>query len=299
MTSRSNPPTPPTCKIDWYSFTLPCPAGYVGDGIETLSAINQMLQAVFGSSLDPLQPGPLWSITPAKGFYQFRATHEASKLSASWGEVNAHVFVELPGQACSWTREADIFDRVVRQTHARASRVDAAIDITTTTLPYQFLSAGHALRFTESGGNMRSKQGDTIYVGNRKSDRMARVYRYAPPHPRSHLLRVETEFKGKAARALGAVLASDGTLEAVRAAHAVFEWGSEETALDFLQLALFEPDHLTNPVTVNIDGYQRVFSQHLLDTMKRDLLMSFAGLRRPLSRGFEAVERINPRDQHK
>jgi hypothetical protein len=47
---------------------------------------------------------------------------------------------------------------------------------------------------------MESPTGDTAYIGSRKGERMARIYRFHPPHPRSELLRIEVELKGEAAK---------------------------------------------------------------------------------------------------
>jgi len=256
------PNNPPTllAKIDWYSFTVPTVTPLSSTGQETYDVINQALAALFGNALDALEPTGTWTLQPAKGFYSWRGTHVASRLAVSWGEVNAHVFVELPGQACTWAREVNVFDRLVKMTADRASRVDAAIDIVTATMPEQFVAAGHAARFSDSLGNIKSKTGDTYYVGSRKSDRCARIYRYAPPHPRSHLLRIEAEYKGSSARLLAGVLAAQGMVEAVRAAHAPFAWLSSELDPAFLQCPSFLDELRINRDMGNSDGSIPPFS---------------------------------------
>jgi len=280
MNSRSNPPAPPQAKIDWYSFTVPLAGGLEGHGIDVLEAINVALLPVFGQSLDVLQGDGTWSIEPAKGFYAWRATHRASKVAVSWGTVNAHAFVELAGQSCDWLRLSGALPAIIAASHTRVSRIDAAIDLTCKTRPQHFVAAGYAKRFKSAGADIHSKTGDTVNVGNRKSDRFARVYRYAPPHPRSNLLRLEAEYKGKAARELGALLADKGEIEAVRSAHAVFDWKHPALVMDFLQPALCARGPQTSPGTANTDGLTTVFDRHSSDTMRRDLLTLFAGLRK-------------------
>jgi len=284
MNSRSNPPAPPQAKIDWYSFTVPLAGGLEGHGIDVLEAINVALQPVFGQSLDVLQGDGTWSIEPAKGFYAWRATHRASKVAVSWGTVNAHAFVELAGQSCDWLRLSGAFSAVVAASYLRVSRIDAAIDLTCKTKPQHFVAAGYAKRFKSAGADIHSKTGDTVNIGNRKSDRFARVYRYLPPHPRSGLLRVEAEYKGKAAKELGKLLAASGEIDAVRAAHAVFDWKHPALVMDFLQPALCAPDPQTSPATGSTVGLTTVFDRHSSDTMRRELLTLFAGLRRKYSR---------------
>jgi len=281
--SNTNSPTL-LAKIDWYSFTVPTVTPLSATGQETYDVINQMLAALFGAAIDPLEPIGTWSISEARGFYKWRAVHVGSRLTLSWGEVNPHVFVELPGQACTWAREVAVFERLVKMTADRASRIDAAIDIVTATTPEQFVAAGHAARFSDSLGNIKSKTGDTYYVGSRKSDRCARVYRYAPPHPRSHLLRIEAEYKGASARILAGTIASAGQLEAVRAAHAAFEWTSKELDPAFLQCPSFLEDLRINRDTVSNDGSIPPFSRHYSDTKARGFWTLDSGLRRYLHR---------------
>lgn len=278
MFSLSNPPTP-LAKIDWYSFTLPMAGPLPGAGPDTLQEINRVLSTALPAAVDPLEGDGTWSLAEAKGFYSFRATHVASRIAVSWGEVNAHLFIELAGTSCDWLRASGLFGGVVSKTYLRASRVDCAIDIRTTTTPENFVGTGHAERFKDSTGNIKSKTGDTYYVGSRKSDRCARVYRYAAPHPRSGLLRVEAEYKGKAARELAKLLASEGELEAVRAAHAVFAWQSTEMTLDFLQHLSLNPAQAISPDTGNTDGSWKPFYPRLNDTNPKDWLTWESGYR--------------------
>jgi len=276
MISLSNPPTL-SAKIDWYSFTLAMAGPLEGSGPDVLQEINRVLSPVFSPAVDPVEGDGTWSLAEAKGFYAFRATHVASRIAVSWGAVNAHVFVELAGQSCDWLRAAGFMRSVVAGTFERVSRIDCAIDLHTTTTPEVFVGAGHAERFKDSLGNIKSSTGHTFYVGSRKSDRCARVYRYAPPHPRSHLLRCEAEFKGKAAKELAVVLNSDGELEAIRAAHRVFQWASPELTMDFLPPVSCAADRLTSPVTASIDGSPTASYPPLCGITQRDWWMLESG----------------------
>lgn len=280
MTSRSNPPTPPMAKIDWYSFTIPLPGPMDGHGIDVLETINRAFYTVFPPSFDPINGDGTWDIVPAKGFYAWRSTHRASHVAVSWGTVNPHLLVELAGQSCDWLRLSGSFASIIAASYTRVSRIDAAIDIRCKTKPRHFVAAGFAKRFKEAGAVIHSKTGDTVNVGNRKSDRFARVYRYSPPNPRAHLLRIEAEYKGKAARELGKLLASAGEIEAIRAAHKPFAWQHPVLTVDFLQPAICAPDLPTSPVMASTDGSVTVLDRRSSDTTRRDLLTLFAGLRR-------------------
>jgi len=245
MRTPNNPPAP-LCKIDWYSFTVPTGAVIPGNGPDSMEVVNRVLSSLPFHGLDACAPDGTWRMDTAKGFYLWRATHLTSGLAVSWGSVNAHVFIELGGSACDYFRHTGSFAAVVKATAAHASRVDAAIDLQATLTPGNFVKAGHAKRFQDSHGHVVSKQGETFYVGNRKSDRCARVYRYAAPHPRAAFLRVETETKGMAARALAVLLAEAGELEGIRASHAVFEWKHKALNMDFLALVRLKRGYPTS-----------------------------------------------------
>lgn len=271
MTSLYNPPTP-LAKIDWYSFTLPTAGPLEGSGPDVMAAVNYSLQQAFTPIVDPVSMDGTWRIDPAKGFYAFRATHVTSKLAVSWGAVNSHVFVEMAGMCCDWFRASRSLQSVIELTYQRVSRIDCAIDLVTPVLPETFVEAGHAKRFADSLGNIKSLTGHTFYVGSRKSDRCARVYRYASPHPRSHLLRIEAEFKGKAARELAKVLYNRGELEAIRSAHAVFEWQSSELRMDFLARVNSSLDRQINPVMGSNGGLPPAYTPPLSDISLTDWL---------------------------
>lgn len=277
MASQPKPPTL-SAKIDWYSFTVALSAPVYGDGPDSLRIVHDALQRLQLPGLDEFTPDGTWRLDTARGFYASRATHLTSGLSASWGPVNPHLFVELPGQACSFFQSQNALSGLIQASCDRASRVDAAIDILTQTTPQEFVEKGHAKRFGDSVGFMSSTTGQTCYVGSRKGDRCARVYRYFPPHPRAHLLRVEAEYKHDDAKALARVIADAGDLRGVATAHTCFEWASDEIRLDFLDRANLLHDHRTNPVTVNIIGLTEAYFQPWLGTKLQVWLMWDNGL---------------------
>jgi len=71
---------------------------------------------------------------------------------------------------------------------------------------------------------MNSDTGETCYIGSKQSERFARVYRYFPPHPRAHLLRVEMVFRRDYAKQVAATLVEHGVSSVAKSAGKVFGW---------------------------------------------------------------------------
>jgi len=111
-----------------------------------------------------------------------------------------YMLFDATGRACDAIREPGQSHRIVSEISECLTRFDYAVDISCATSPSEFVNsrshkAMRTIAFT------RSDTGETAYVGSRKSDRFVRVYRYNPPHPRHHLLRVEYVFRRGMARA--------------------------------------------------------------------------------------------------
>lgn len=210
-------------KIDWYSFTLPLRGIPGGAGEETIKHIDLFLELALGTNWMPVTGGHIWEIEKGRGFYQFRIREANSKVAVSWGDVNPHVYIECSGQACSYLNSAGTLENLIKETANRTSRIDFAVDIETDVDPEIFIVNNKRQAF-KSGGNIFSEDGKTCYIGSRKSERYARVYRYHAPHPRSHLLRAEAEYKGDAAKVAALCVVSEGIKEACLAAHLPFQW---------------------------------------------------------------------------
>ncbi len=114
-----------------------------------------------------------------------------------------YLLFDATGRACDRIREPELSRRITMEVAELLTRFDYAVDIHTGTLPSEFVNARLHQAF-RSVSFIRSDTGETAYVGSRKSDRFCRVYRYSPPHPRSHLLRIEYVFRRGMARAAAA-----------------------------------------------------------------------------------------------
>jgi len=110
------------------------------------------------------------------------------------------ILFEISGRGCEALRSSENARIFLGSILDGITRLDVAIDIPSSVRPNQFCNSREHEKF-RSISFIRSSTGETVYVGSPKSDRFCRVYRYNPPHPRAHLLRVEFVFRRKLARA--------------------------------------------------------------------------------------------------
>jgi len=210
-------------SIDYYSFTIP----HEFPQIMSIQEKNRECVKTFLSvcDLEPMLGFKLEDWTPEIGLrqYQVRLRHASLDICLSFGSVNAHIFVECAGKACNNLDALDALEQVIAATHERATRIDFAVDIECDTDPSEFTAFRKNKSF-KSSGEIRSPSGRTSYVGGRASDRMARVYRYEPPHPRARFLRVEAEFKHAAAKAAAGRVGTQTLAALSLDAHSSFQW---------------------------------------------------------------------------
>lgn len=142
-----------------------------------------------------------------------------------------HCCIEISGQGCERLIAQGVINSVLRACHTRVTRIDIAADIQTDTTPTQFTASLNNGRITASG-YQKSESGETCYVGSQKSDRYARVYRYAAPHPRSHLLRIEHVFRKEYAKSVAAACLGDDMESVAAAAGNIFGWAHGDWVVD-------------------------------------------------------------------
>lgn len=210
-------------KVDYYAFVINTAAPFGDVGKETCNYVVNSFVSLLTNETIRNRFERDWTLENAKGFYTARLRHEPSGVALSFGSVNAHVFCELSGKPCDVLDGEDELLPLIKATHAKCSRIDFAVDIETDTTPERFSAFRNTTRW-KYAPVYPSSSGTTVYVGSRKSERMARVYRYNKPHPRAHLLRVEAEYKGKAARAIAATLNTNSVWTATENAHSIFGW---------------------------------------------------------------------------
>ncbi|HMC99946.1 MAG TPA: hypothetical protein VKH37_07330 [Ferruginibacter sp.] len=219
-------------SIDYYSYTIPTETPF-DDGM--FFTQEDTAKKIFLSSLSTIQSDAIgrdgWTHERGAKFYSHRLRHDVTGIALSYGKVNPHLLVELSGFACANLDARGFLEDVIKGTFSRCSRIDFAVDIETKTRPVEFIERRGNKSFKSSGHKV-SPTGDTYYIGGRTSERMARVYRYNPPHPRSNLLRAEAEYKGDAAKASAEHYCTHGLQKACLDAHHIFQWEHDDWKTD-------------------------------------------------------------------
>jgi DNA relaxase NicK len=134
-----------------------------------------------------------------------------------------HATVEISGQGCERLIATGQMEQVLAGCAERITRIDVACDIETETMPLDFVAQRDHERM-RSNGMMNSDTGETCYIGSKQSERFARVYRYFPPHPRSHLLRVEHVFRRDYAKQVARSILENDLSSVANAAGKAFGW---------------------------------------------------------------------------
>jgi len=180
--------------IDWITFTIPMI--YTGQTNEAYAdEIANGLEDMFGLELRAKFLGGIWekqerSRAPYTDAWKL---HEGG-ITLFASPNLTHACIEISGQGCERIIAESLMNEVLSKCKDRVTRIDIACDIETNTKPSDFVKELSHERMRTSG-YVLSDTGETCYVGSKKSERYARVYRYNAPHPRSHLLRVEHVFR--------------------------------------------------------------------------------------------------------
>ncbi len=186
-------------KIDWISFTFAILGGAGLQLTELWDLVNASFKERCPATYETLiYHDDFKAITP-RAPYRYAMQSTAHGIVVFCHPDRDEVLVEISGVGCGQVYGAGMMTQILREAAERATRIDIASDIHTDIEPSMFASDRLVLR-TKSHSEFVSGSGETCYVGSRKSDRYARVYRYYPPHPRSHMLRVEHVLKAEQAR---------------------------------------------------------------------------------------------------
>lgn len=204
-------------------MTIPIRSPIGEFGHETLLSTVKSFVSFFSLDEEIYTSPAAWIIESGTRPYSARLRHSATDVCLSVGNANSHIYVEFAGKACNTYEASGGLDDIIKRSSDRVSRIDFAVDILSDTDPRDF-SEQRTNKSFKSSGNKRTPSGRTEYVGGRTSERMARIYRYEPPHPRSHLLRVEAEYKGDAAKAASKHYLKVGLQQASLDAHKAFGW---------------------------------------------------------------------------
>lgn len=213
--------------VDWLSFT--CPVIYrTGEAQIYEEAVREGMYELLGEDI-------------YRHFMEAEWIHEArgrAPYTDTWGTRDTgvtlyaspnttHATIEISGQGCELLIQSGWMRRLLPMVAERVTRIDIACDIETDTMPMDFVARRDHERM-RSSGMMNSDTGETCYIGSKQSERFARVYRYFPPHPRSHLLRVEMVFRREHAKQVARAIVASSIGEVGVAAGKAFGWSHRD-----------------------------------------------------------------------
>jgi len=220
-------------KIDYVSFTVLVDVREGSTFEGQLALVAEALTASHPAFTTRCMLQLDWLPGAARGHYSSSIRQPDTFAMIRFGGTANHILVELPGTACAWLTERGVLLDVVTEAAGRLTRLDVAVDIPGGALPAEFVGAGYNERFV-SHASIVSAEGTTEYVGSMKSERFARVYQYAAPHPRAGITRVEHVYRSEYARAAAAVLIERGVVGVAAASGATWGWRSTSWQLDAL-----------------------------------------------------------------
>lgn len=213
--------------LDWVSFTLPIqhtdskPSEHAFQQrvINVTAKLNDIMPTVMSYSVDDLNVA-----TPQRPYRRaWSCPNTGWRINAD--PQRSEALIVFNGGACETLRKmgAEAIREVLYQVIETGTRLDIATDIPTMVTIKDIERAGWSPRI-KTTSYLASMSGDTLYVGSRKSGAFARVYRYAEPHPRAGLVRVEHELKKDQARAVAHIAAVHGLDIAQRSVAAKFAY---------------------------------------------------------------------------
>lgn len=209
--------------VDWVTFTMSMV--YVDEtDAAYANAIAYGFEDMFGKELLADAFGGNWIKNERSRAPYTDAWQLSDRNITLFASPNlTHCCVEISGQGCETLISKALLHKVLQSCHSRITRIDIASDIETTVMPDEFVEKVLHERMRTSG-HVVSDTGETCYVGSQKSDRYARVYRYNPPHPRSHLLRIEHVFRREYAKVVARQISESGIERVAYSAGEAFAW---------------------------------------------------------------------------
>lgn len=209
-------------KVDWISFTA-----FTGsrEGMDQnyYQVIGEKLVKEYGTPMERIFTELEWSHAGGQRPYA-QSFSDGSGITVYYDHRHEWSLVQISGQGCDTLRQMGVMEDLVKETLQRITRIDFAVDVVCDVSVSEFIDAGYSNRI-RSNAHMLSGQGETFYLGSRKSELMTRVYRYFKPHPRADRLRIEHELKQRKARFYAEMMLVEGieTVEAELARNRAFE----------------------------------------------------------------------------
>lgn len=209
--------------IDWLSFTFKIDTAELTQDQEASERVFDELDYRIDGWLDTLGGGGEWKFSKGRKPYSISLKSQDDGVSVYWNWKLDHFLVEISGKGCERIFGDEQGERILRAVRGRVTRIDIACDMVNQTNPIDFASKRSNDRF-KSYQEVVSESGTSYYVGSPTSNRFARVYRYAEPHPRAHLLRAEHVFRQEDAKAMTDSVIENGLSAAARQCQLIFGW---------------------------------------------------------------------------
>lgn len=204
-------------KVDYLSFTFYSEkVGSVGNYL--------LIQTIFDEMPAHIHQGE-WKYAPKR--MGFDIGFNFNNHTFVWASHQGLILVEHTGVGCSLLESEGHLATVIETYKDRLSRIDIATDIFCEASPLEFAEKREAGRISASGFQT-SKTGETVYIGSKKSDRTAKVYRYNYPHPRHEWLRIEYTYRGEQARKAANYLTNNSLADLALVSAERYKWMHED-----------------------------------------------------------------------
>lgn len=192
-------------KIDWLSISLPYSSVVSTDFATGKPKVRQGIVDELPHIGNWINSFDDFKLGKGRKIFSHSAHSSIGGFTVYWNPTRQFSLVEFTGTGCMMLRRHELLSKFINLYKEYFTRIDIATDIECDTRPVHFVEYLQQNRF-KSSCIIESTTGETYYVGSQKSDRFCRVYRYAPPHPRSNLLRVEFVLRDNDAKMFGASL---------------------------------------------------------------------------------------------
>lgn len=217
--------------VDYISFTIPV--------ADLLSQWETMDRLEMGNLFDDRTSDFIELLARQKNWREFRNKGRFNRgmrfddigCSVLWGDNADITLVQFSGAGCRFLRDNNLTEGVLHAWLDKITRIDIAMDFESSADPEDIARQLSNKRF-KTDAHERSNTGVTWYVGSYKSDRFARVYRYADALERGNTVRIEYQFSDGAARHAAQGCIDKGVLVVAEELHNLYGWLHPDVVFD-------------------------------------------------------------------
>lgn len=183
--------------VDWLTYTV-YSSTEVDEEVSPIALINAFKPKFF----------PQVNGTAVKRVHSRMGMHWVEGFSMYVSVTNS-VSVELSGKACQLLRERGVLSEILSDNAGRVTRLDLARDHRTDAGAIVIGRTYTNVKIT-SYSEVKSKSGETFYLGSRSGERYVRVYEYYKPHKRAGFVRTEYVLRKRYAQTAAMAIARGG-----------------------------------------------------------------------------------------